>query len=610
MSTAPSDWDHVYYKRYIPPYIPPIDPSNASDTQNFDETFLEMNPTIENEEPVTDSERERTDDDDAHGKTDGEESVKDYTGKKPVVAPEDIGDVFDGYSFKGRHSVLIEDEDDDGYAGYDEDEADEELKEAKKVTDALAALHADSAAAAKATEDTSETKTIDMKNEHDLDQQVADAVSISVSPSTAPQSALTASISTESESVVGARAHKEAKQGSEHSETTATTQSSAIPSLTVATTAVTTPSGEMAESPVTASDTSSRLLQPRIMSEGSLGYDDALHAPLPLSPVIEAVDPETGRPMEEDAAGLGRAKTPVVSIKMPSPVELASPTDSKQLPSTPVQNRLKGLRRDKAGGDALERVRRSNDDDITEREEDEWDLVEAPGGEDRNGAKGASLWQRGVVDRYRLAVFRKGNTPRTSRSASGLTYDSMGDFAGSPSPVSEVKHRRGRTNGISLRKSTKEFLRAKSPSSNMAAYSSTGSRTSLAQASNAALASPNGGLLTPSPSAPAPSAIPRPKHSLKSKSSAISKVSANSPGSSDQSVTDLQGRMGGELTSPLRTPLSPRSDSAKSPSRVSPGEDLERRSNLKKMKKNMEHGAEKMLSLFGGAPRQQQQNPS
>ncbi|KIJ29653.1 hypothetical protein M422DRAFT_188089, partial [Sphaerobolus stellatus SS14] len=34
------DWSHVYYKRYIPPYIPPIDPSNASDTQNFDETFL------------------------------------------------------------------------------------------------------------------------------------------------------------------------------------------------------------------------------------------------------------------------------------------------------------------------------------------------------------------------------------------------------------------------------------------------------------------------------------------------------------------------------------------------------------------------------------------
>ncbi|KAF8314482.1 kinase-like protein, partial [Clavulina sp. PMI_390] len=34
------DWTHVYYKRYIPPYIPPVDPLNAGDTQNFDDAFL------------------------------------------------------------------------------------------------------------------------------------------------------------------------------------------------------------------------------------------------------------------------------------------------------------------------------------------------------------------------------------------------------------------------------------------------------------------------------------------------------------------------------------------------------------------------------------------
>ncbi|KAI0030612.1 kinase-like domain-containing protein [Vararia minispora EC-137] len=50
------DWSHVYYKRYIPPYIPPIDPSNASDTQNFDDTFLDMEPVINDgaEEDETD----------------------------------------------------------------------------------------------------------------------------------------------------------------------------------------------------------------------------------------------------------------------------------------------------------------------------------------------------------------------------------------------------------------------------------------------------------------------------------------------------------------------------------------------------------------------------
>jgi len=49
---------------------------------------------------------------------------------------------------------------------------------------------------------------------------------------------------------------------------------------------------------------------------------------------------------------------------------------------------------------------------------------------------------------------------------------------------------------------------------------------------------------------------------------------------------------------------------AKSPPRISPAEELEKHGNLnlKKMKKNMEQGAEKMLSLFGG-PRHHQNVP-
>ena len=54
----------------IAPYIPPIDPGNASDTQNFDDTFLDMEPVIDNEPEQTDSERDRTD-----NGTDPEESV-------------------------------------------------------------------------------------------------------------------------------------------------------------------------------------------------------------------------------------------------------------------------------------------------------------------------------------------------------------------------------------------------------------------------------------------------------------------------------------------------------------------------------------------------------
>ncbi|KAG8852676.1 hypothetical protein FRB96_008532 [Tulasnella sp. 330] len=621
------DWDHVYYKRYIPPYIPPIDPSNASDTQNFDETFLEMNPTIENDDMVDDSERDRTDDEGGNGnsRTDGEDSIKAFSGGAAKAKSEadqqlasskaDTVDVFDGYSFKGRHSVLIDDED-EGYAGYDEHEPeDDELADAKRVTDALAAMHESPTPAAVHTEeDTSETRTIDLKNENQdpeaTQQQVANAISVSVSPSTTmstvpESSAPSASIVTDNESVVAPKVHREVvtKQGSEFSEATSTT-SSTVPSLTVATTAATTPSGDYTQSPSTTSSGSpSRFGHAKVASE--TGQDDASKSPLPLSPVIEAVDPVTGHLAEEDTIpSIEQSKTPLVSIDAPSPIQLASPIEPKPAPSTPVQARTKaGGRREKSGVDALDRLRRTkDDDDVTEREEDEWDLIEAPGGEDRNGAKGASLWQRGVVDRYRLAVFRKGSTPRVPRSNSGATYDSAAasDTVGSPSPTSDAKHRRGRTNGLSLRKSTGAFLRAKSPSTS--AYSSTASRASLAQQASASVS--NGGLLTPSPSVPV--GVAKPKHSLKSKSSALSKVSANSPGSSDQSVTDLNPQQQGQqrsavdvsLTSPLRSPIGSRSDT-KSPSRASPADDTEKHGNLnlKKMKKEM-------MSLFGGgAPR-------
>ncbi|KAH9988915.1 hypothetical protein BJV77DRAFT_1061334 [Russula vinacea] len=113
------DWSHVYYKRYIPPYIPPIDPSNASDTQNFDETFLDMEPVINDENDLdTDQEREQTDQE----PTDGEDSL---LGSSPI----DLADVFDGYSFKGRNSVLLEDED-----VSEEDEEGEEEEQDQDVT--------------------------------------------------------------------------------------------------------------------------------------------------------------------------------------------------------------------------------------------------------------------------------------------------------------------------------------------------------------------------------------------------------------------------------------------------------------------------------------------
>ncbi|KAI9601481.1 hypothetical protein H4Q26_001301 [Puccinia striiformis f. sp. tritici PST-130] len=46
------DWDHVQHKRYIPPYVPAVNPNDATDTQNFDETFLAMEPTyVQDDDP-------------------------------------------------------------------------------------------------------------------------------------------------------------------------------------------------------------------------------------------------------------------------------------------------------------------------------------------------------------------------------------------------------------------------------------------------------------------------------------------------------------------------------------------------------------------------------
>ncbi|KAG9041974.1 hypothetical protein FS837_011510 [Tulasnella sp. UAMH 9824] len=581
------DWDHVYYKRYIPPYIPPIDPSNASDTQNFDETFLEMEPTVDNDDPVSESEREKTEDEGGRG--DGADSVRKAEGTVTDISSPtgETKDVFDGYSFKGRQSVLIDEEDYEAYADEEEEGEDEELVEARKITDALAARHQQPQQPAEPREDVSETGTIEQNKD---EPSIQEAISATPSTSTVPESAVSASIVTDADSVVAPKAPKdERKQASESTE-----RSSTIPSLTTGTTGTMSSSKDLTESPTVAESLAQSAAAARLIAEGS--FDEAVQAPLPLSPVLEAAD-LTG-PIED---------------------EPLSKAEAKAAPITPVQQRTRGTRREKSGIPVLDRLRREEDDDATERDEDDWDLVETPAMQERNGAKGLNLWQRGVVDRYRLAVFRKsgtsGSTPsRIPRSVSGTTRDSQSvaaaEMSASPSP-SQSKQKRGRTGGISLRKSTRDFLRAKSPAANFSTQSSATSRASLAQSSNPA--GVNGaGLLTPSPSGPVASTKPVP--SLKSKSSALSRASVNSPPSSDQSVTDLRNQHAKSsadvsLSTPVKSPMSSRSPAMRSSPAVDEG-DQPRPSNLKKMKKYTEQGAERMFSLFGSPRNQNQQHHS
>jgi len=58
------DWDHVQHKRYIPPYVPAVNPNDATDTQNFDETFLAMEPTyVQDDDPPHPGAEEKKKDD-------------------------------------------------------------------------------------------------------------------------------------------------------------------------------------------------------------------------------------------------------------------------------------------------------------------------------------------------------------------------------------------------------------------------------------------------------------------------------------------------------------------------------------------------------------------
>ncbi|KAJ3807381.1 hypothetical protein F5876DRAFT_48171 [Lentinula aff. lateritia] len=506
MMSAELDWSHVYYKRYIrkeylgfSPYIPPIDPSNASDTQNFDDTFLDMEPVLddfndnENENTDTDLEHENTDTD----RTDGEEtnttpSQSRSSSLHPISRQNeqenDSVDVFDGYSFKGRHSVLIDDEQEDGEIS-EEEETDEE---------------------------------------EDEDEDIASALLGDLAP----------------------------------------------PPLGEATTKI--PEEEEEESP-----------EPKTPEA----------RPVSL-PVDEEGVPPTATPSREPSNAS--------SFEVPATIVEARPRRSEEVPAEsapppPPADKLKPApppktqppkasrpvrRKERSGVHALDRYLSDGPDEAeaTSRDEDEdedWDFIEADGGEDRNGAKGASLFARGVVDRYRLAVFRKASTPgrsgTVSRSVSELSKTSDLDPAASPEESPSPSIRRGRNQGLTFRKTPRQFLRPRSPPPS--SFSSKSAKT-LNHSNSATMSSSSssGGLFTPAPSVGG-STVPVSSHSLKSKESAAS-VGAQSY-SSDTSATG-------------DTPADQLVDEP----------EKYKNKKLKKYKEN----AEKVFSIFSNSPRPS--NPS
>lgn len=476
----------------LAPYIPPIDPSNASDTQNFDDTFLDMEPVIDDpndqDQVDTDQDRDQTDGE----AVDGEDAYPTPShSRSPSVHPDESSvDVFDGYSFKGRNSVVMDEEDEDGSGDEGEEETDEE-DIPSVLTDML-----DSPA--------QPPRETDLVTEPPVSgEQLAEP-----EPKT-PE----------------ARPHSLPEEAPEPEKVAATVEPA--------------PSADVSSTP-------------------------------------RATEPPT-----QDVPAEPTESAPPLPAKDSKPKVTKVLATSK---ATTVRN-SRG-RREKSGVPALDRFLSDGPDgdgDMTEKDDDDdWDIIEADG-EDRNGTKGTSLFARGVVDRYRLAVFRKASTPSQrvgGRSVSGLSKESdlqTVEFADSPSPSEK---RRGRAPGLKFRK-TPQFLKGKSPPSSFSAKSASTIKTSTPSnaASTTVSSISSNGLLTPSVSAA--STLPM-SPSLRSKESAMSV--------GDQSQSSDQSN--GETAEPISHPASP-----ETPKYTSHQTEEPEKLKSKKLKKYKEN-AEKVLSLF------------
>lgn len=516
------------------PYIPPIDPSNASDTQNFDDTFLDMEPVLDSElenNDATDSERERsatgTGTDTEANSADAESSIQASSSNAQSRSPSRpaADDVFDGYSFKGRHSVIIDGEG-EGYEGTDEED-----------------------------EGSTGPKNEEPEHEDELDpgQKTPEAGQGQLVTPTAASAVADAFRKKEAETV-GTAIEEEAQV-----------------------------SGPADERPTTPSHVKPASIPPA-SPEKELPPPPAAEPPAPVASAKETV--QAAPPALPDKE------------KAPATVTVTATVEKPRLdkPKPRIVEQLKARarpRRERSGIAALDRglsdVIDEDEEDINEREDDDWDFVEAPGAEDVNGVQGKSLFARGVVDRYRLAVFRK--APSSSNRL--VPRAESTDYLESPASPSASERKKTKGSGMSFGRKT--FLRPKSPPATYSAGSSLGSRT-LSHSHSATISASSTGLLTPSTS----TAIPSMPMSLKSQPSMTSVGSK--PGSSDTSVNGDLSRLNlsqsaAELASPTKANGSA-GENGRRPPRMSVPEDDQRNRGLKKVKKYTTEGAEKVMSLF------------
>lgn len=474
-----------------------------------------MEPIIDDDHEPPDSTGERTDTD----RTDGEESITPAESRSPSNHPQEVEeetDLFDGYSYKGRNSVLIDDEEEE------EEEEEEEDVDHDSIVDNLGAITETESNPPTPVnppidlhDETPEPKTPEQRKSVLLEENTPEATR------PAPVQEIPSEVTDEREPTV------------------------------------------------------------RLVSH-------------PATPVD--ITPKATDDVETPTTAPPKAAEPVSVVTNNVPPVVASRPNG--------QTRAPRGRREKSGVSALDKhySQQSTDDNEEihgrDEEDDDWDFVEAtPGFEDRNGTKGTSLFARGVVDRYRLAVFRKASTPsvrNNNRNFSGTSYDSDANASeqqqlhGSPNSQNNTpEKRRGRNPALTFRRNPKQFLRPRTPPSSFSNHSipSGSTRISGSTASSS-------GLLTPSPSTG-----PGMGHSLKSKESATSVGSPPST-SSDQSLNgDSLTQSTVDMVNNSKPVVPQTPESSKRPSTT--GVDDTEKSKGKKLKK----GAEKVFNLFA-SPRQ------
>ncbi|MBW0509746.1 hypothetical protein O181_049461 [Austropuccinia psidii MF-1] len=162
------DWDHVRHKRYIPPYVPSVNPDDAMDTQNFDEMFLAMEPTYIQDDDLGPIGTE-TDKENIEASQLVDTTISKIEPQRAI--DEDGNDVFDGYSyFAPRHerdSIVVENDED----GMTED-VDENLNnDDEHMTERLKSQSSNSMSDARLKSDTNTRENLSESNKVKIEQQ-------------------------------------------------------------------------------------------------------------------------------------------------------------------------------------------------------------------------------------------------------------------------------------------------------------------------------------------------------------------------------------------------------------------------------------------------------